>query len=311
MSKLTKAEVERVVRAFWKKQEVPKDVQKPLRSARAAEKLATDWLRSTGFDFQKAQALQEQHHAEWDRIAPKAAADAARRWRGHVKQTRASATAWATNMLVASAGSPPSDSFFIAKPISILASDPGILRDSHIEPTNSFAKILADRKSSDVDTVSFIFGFRNAAATPSLFDFDTLLNVSGHLRVRAGAGFINSGEVTVDAKLDVLTSSQISDTQNVTALAAISDGPPFFGGETNERTISLTRFLTAPGIVVDSDEIAVLLVSLVVKYDLDDARVVADFNAGNFRVQCPVIFVARRALPMKARDLAAAGVTVF
>ena len=289
-----------MVRAFWKKQEIPTDVRKPLRSARATEKLATDWLRSTGFDFKKAQKLQKERHAEWDRIARKAAADAAKRWAGPIKRTQASAAAWATNIMATSVGAPSSDSFFIAKPISILASDQKILKDSHIESGNSFAKILVDRTSSDVDTVSFIFGFRNGGSSAFLFDFDTLLNVSGHLRVRAGAGFLNAGAVSVDAKLDVLTASQITDTQNVATLGSISDGPPFFGGETNERTFALTRFLTAPGIVLESDDIAVLLVSLVVKSDLDDSHLVADFNAGNFRALCPVVFVARRALPLKA-----------
>ena len=309
MPKLTKAEVERVVRAFWKKQAVPNDVQKPLPSARGLKKLGTDWLRSNGFDFKRAQALQEQHRAEWDRVTPKAAADAARRFAGHIKQTQASAAAWATNAISASVGAPQSDVFFIAKPISVLASDQRILRDSHIESGNSFAKVLVDRESSNVDTISFVFGFRNGGATPFLFDFDTLLNVSGHLRIRVGAGFINSGAVTLDAKLDVLSSSQISDLQNVATLSAISDGPPFFGGDTNERTLTLTRFLTAPRIVLESDEIAFLLVSLVVKSDLDDAHLVADFNAGNFRVLCPVVFVARKALPLKVKDSILVGAT--
>jgi len=73
--------------------------------------------------------------------------------------------------------------------------------------------------------------------------------------------------------------------------------------------VSLTRFLTAPGIVMQSDEIAVLLVSMVVNYDLDDTHLVADFNAGNFRALCPVVFVSRKALPLKAAGLAGPGVT--
>jgi hypothetical protein len=275
------------------------------------EKLVTDWLRSTGLDVKKLQRLHQEQRVEWGRAAPKVAADAAKRWAGHVRQQQAAATAWATNMMTATTGAPPSDgSFFIAKPINILASDPQTLKERHIEPGNSFARILVNRKSSDVDTLSFIFGFHNAAATPFLFDFDTLLNVSGHLGLSVGAGFINAGVVTIDAKLDVLTSSQITDTQNVTGLADMSDGPPFFGGDSQERTFALTRFLTAPGIVLDSDEIAVLLVSLVVKYDLDDAHLVADFNTGNFRVLCPVVLVARHPLPQKASGLLAGAVTI-
>jgi hypothetical protein len=311
MSKLTKAEVGRIVRAFWKTQEVPEDSPKPRRSARPAQKLATDWLRSTGFDLKKAETLQKQQRADFDRMAPKAAAAAARRWAGHIKRTQRSAAAWGASMMATSAAAPPSDSsFFLAQPINILASDPGMLKESHIEPGNSFAKMFIDRRSSDVDTLSFIFGFHNGAATPFIFDFDTLLNASGHLRMSAGAGFINSGDVFLDAKLDVLTSSQISDSRNVVSLGSISDGPPFFGGETTERTFALTRFLTAPGIVVESDQIAILLVSLVVKYDLDDAHVVADLNTGNFRVLCPVVLAARRPLPAKASNLVAAGLTI-
>jgi len=311
MAKLTKAEIGRMARALWKQQETPRAALKPIRNAGAAEKLATEWLRSTGFDFKKAQILQKQQRAEWDRMAPRAAAGAARRWAGPIRRMQKSATAWGANMMATSAAAPPTNSsFFLAQPINILASDPGILRESHIESGKSFVKFLVDRKSSDVDTISFIFGFHNAAATPFLFDFDTLLNASGHLRMGVGSGFFNGGVVTVDAKLDVLTATQVSDSQNVTALGAISDGPPFFGGSSNENTVALTRFLTAPGIVVESDEIAVLFVSLVVKYDLDDAHVVADFAAGNFRVLCPVVLVARRPLPMKASGLIATGVTI-
>jgi hypothetical protein len=310
MAKLTKARVEQVARAFLKNQQVPKDVHKPLHSARAAEKLATHWLRSTGFDVRKEQALQKQLRAERDRSAATAAAHAAKRWAGHTKRMQASAAAWASNMMTTAVGAPPSRSFFIGQPISILASDPKMLRDTHIESGNSFAKIRIDRKSSNVDTLSFLFGFLNAAAAPLLFDFDTLLNASGHLSLSVGAGFLNSGEVTVDAKLDVLASSQISDSRNVTTLAAVSDGPPFFGGASNDRTFSLTRFLTAPGIVLDANEIAILVVSLAVKSELDDSRLVADFNAGNFRVLCPVILGAVRALPMKASGFVAASASV-
>jgi hypothetical protein len=128
--------------------------------------------------------------------------------------------------------------------------------------------------------------------------------------VSAGAGFLNSGDVIVDAKLDVLTASPITDTQNVAVVGAIGDGPPFFGGDTSERTIALTRFLTAPGVLVETDSIAILIVSLVVKTDLDDARGVADFNAGNFRVLCPVVLIARRPLPAKASGLIATGLTI-
>ena len=310
MAKLTKAKVEQVARAFLKNQEVPKDVRKPLHSARAAEKLATHWLRSTGFDVKKEQALQKQLRAERDRSAVKAAAHAAKRWAGHTKRMQASAAAWASNMMTTAVGAPPSRSFFIGQPISILASDPKILRDTHIESGNSFAKIRIDRKSSNVDTLSFLFGFVNTAAAPLLFDFDTLLNTSGHLSLSVGAGFANGGEVTVDAKLDVLASSQITDLRNVTTLAAIGDGPPFFGGASNDRTFALTRFLTAPGIVLEANEIAILVVSLAVKSDLDDTRVVADFSAGNFRVLCPVILGAVRALPMKASGFIAASASV-
>ena len=81
MSKLTKAELERMVRAFWKRQEAPKEVRTPLQSARAVEKLATDWLHSSGFDLKKARKLQARGRAEWDRAAPKAASGACR-WLG-------------------------------------------------------------------------------------------------------------------------------------------------------------------------------------------------------------------------------------
>lgn len=306
MTKLSKTVVERLVREYWKKQATPKQAKLILPSARAEQKLATDWLRSTGFDFKKLKALRAQQRAELKRLAPKAAADAARRWAGPARRAQASASAWAANMMVTAGGSPATNSFFIATPISILASDPKILKTSHVEQGNSFAKVLVSRSSSDVDTVSFIFAFRNPAATAALFNFDTLLNVSGHMQIHADAGFINAGVVTVDAKLDVLTATQVTDTQNVTTLAVIGDGAPFFGGESNSRTLALTRFLTAPGIVVQSDEIVVLLVSLVVSSDLDDSQTTADFNSGDFRVFCPVLFVAGSPLPMKAASLGSA-----
>jgi hypothetical protein len=309
MSKHTKADIERMVRAYWKKEAAPRQVRTP-RRAPAVEKLATEWLRTTGFDVGTATKLLAQRRAEFDRSAPKAAAAAARRWAGHVKRTQASATAWGSNMMAVAGAAPPGNSFFLDTPVSILASDVNNLQERHIEAGKSFAKVLVDRKSSTVDTVSFIFGFRNAAAMPFVFDFDTLINVSGHLRMSVGAGFVNSGVLTVDARLDVLTATQVSDTRNVGVLATISDGPPFFGGESNERTLSLTRFLTARGIVIDGNSLTLLLVSLVLEFDLDDAHVVADFSTGGFRILCPVVFAARRALPLKASSPLAAGVSL-
>ena len=297
MERLTKARAEQVVRAFWKQQAEPRNVRTPFRSARAADKLAADWLRSTGVDVKKQQALEERYRADRERGAAKAAAHAAKRWAGHTRRMQASATSWATNMMATSFGTPQSRSFFIAQPISILASDPKMLRETHIESGKSFAKLRVDRRKSTVDTLSFIFGFVNPFPVPLLFDFDTLLNVSGRLDLSVGFGFVHASEVIVDAKLDVLASSQITDVRNVTSLAVIGDGPPFFTGNSNDRTFSQTRFLTAPGVVLDGNGIAFLVVSMVVQSDLEDGHLIADFNAGDFRVLAPVVLIAARALP--------------
>jgi hypothetical protein len=186
MSKQTKADIERMVRAYWKKEAAPREVRTPRRSAPAVQKLATEWLYTTGFDLGKATRLLAQRRAEFDRSAPKAAAAAARRWAGRVKRTQASAAAWGSNMMAVAGGAPPGNSFFLDRPVSILASDVNTLKERHLEAGKSFAKVLVNRKSSTVDTVSFIFGFRNPAAMPFVFDFDTLLNVSGHLDERGG-----------------------------------------------------------------------------------------------------------------------------
>src|SRR5262245_7553286 len=133
MEKLTKARAEQVVRAFWKQQAEPKDVRTRFRSARVAEKLAADWLRSTGLDVKKEQALRKRYGADWDRGTAEAAAYAAKRWAGHTKRMQASAIAWATNLMAIPGGPPQSRSFFISQPLSILASDSKIVRDTHIE----------------------------------------------------------------------------------------------------------------------------------------------------------------------------------
>lgn len=311
MSKLTKAEAERIARAFWKAEKTPAIGRPAPRRAPLAEKLATEWLQRTGFDLKRARRLHEQHRAEWDRQAPKAAARAARSWAGQIRRTQRSATAWATEAIALGGGAPPSASFFVDTPVGFFASDPKSLTDSHIEAGKSFAKVLVDRRRGNVDTYSFIFGFHNGAATPFLFNFDTLLNVSGHVGMSVGGGFFNGGELVAEARLDVLAGNQISDTQGIAFVGAISDGPPFFGGSSNERTLSLTRFLTVPGVVLQPDSLAVLLVSLVLRSDLDDAHVVADFSTGNFRALCPVVFVSRSPLPLKASGLTAtAGLTL-
>ncbi|MFN8580841.1 MAG: hypothetical protein U0163_07700 [Gemmatimonadaceae bacterium] len=310
MSELTKAAMERMVRALWKTQATPtREGRKPLPSELAAKKLSDEWLRKSGFDLKTLGKLQKQHAAEWVKAAPKAAAAEAKRWSAHVGQMQASAKAWAANVMTSSAAAPTGDAFFVAKPVSILVSDPKITKETHIESGNSFAKVVVDRKDDSTDTISFLFAFRNPGATAALFDFDTLLNVGAHLKMKVGAGLLNAGRIFLDAKLDVLTASQISDVQNVAGLGVLGDPPPFFGGESDETTVSLTRFLTVPGIVVESDEIAVLVVSLVVRTDLEDAHAIADLNSGNFRVLCPVVFVSRRPLPMKASGVLAAGET--
>lgn len=310
MARLKTTDIERMVRAFWKQDAAPREPRAARRGDPAAIRVASDWLRATGFDTRKAARLQARRRAAFEQDAPKVAAAAARRWSGQIRRTEAAATAWAGNATAVAGGAPPGSSFFLDRPVSILASDSRTLTESRILAGKSFARLLVDRRSSTVDTLSFIFGFRNAAATPFLFDFDTLLNISGHLRMSVGAGFVNSGALTLEAKLDVLTATQVTDTRHVITVATISDGPPFFGGESTERSFSQSRFLTARGIMLDGDSLAVLLVSLVLRTDLDDARAVADLSSGGFRVLCPVVFAARRALPLKAGSPFAAGVSL-
>jgi len=293
MLKMSRATIERLVRAHWNTQQVVKAERKSLPSERAAEKLAADWLHSTGFDFKAAEAIQKQHRAEWDKNLPKLQADAAKRAAGKIKAIDAALSSQLESLRFANAF--PANSVILDRPNAIIASDNRILKESHIERLKSFAKIRVERDVTSIDTLSFVYVFTNPLATPLFCDFQTVMRAHGSLAVRQHGHLVGlGGQATVDvfAKLEVaslpaaLTSIKIAD------LFLAFTQPPLWWIDHTEGPNTFFGFapLNATGVFVRGAETVIVLVSLEVDADFD-GHMVADMNSGDFSVHCHHLIV--------------------
>lgn len=285
---MTKAEIGRIVREHWKKQEAPRTVRTVLPAERAAEKLAGDWLRATGFDLKAAEAIQRQHRAEWEKGLPKLQADAAKRAARRIKAADAEFNARVGTSQPASAF--PSTAVILDRPNAIIASDPGFVEESHIERLKSFARIRVDRTAGTVDTLSFVFLFQNQFSTALRCDAQSVLRAHGSLTVRQHGhvlGLGGSASVRVMAKMAAVTFPSASSSQELANMFFAFTRPPIWWVDHTEGPTAFSGIapLNATGIFVRPSETAIILVSLEVDSDFD-GHMIADMASGSFSVQC-------------------------
>ena len=294
MGEFSKSEISRAVieaRDYLARSNRPADRRKTLVADRTTERLATRWLRSSGLDIKAMFAVAEQRRLEWERGLPKREAEASRRWAQRIKVTRAQVAAQAQSLQAAADDFLPSGSFNIEAPVSIIASDPRILKSSRIAPFSSSAKVRVDRAAGTVDKVSFVYLLRNQSSSALFFDFHAPLSASGRVSLRQKGHFSGGfGLVELSAAIEVLPSPITLDPQRLLLVSSATGGPPFWWVDrTEEKTFSDGTLLSAT-VLVEGRAIAIILVSLIVNSDFD-GHLVADMNTGDFDVRGPVVVV--------------------
>ena len=306
MAKFTKSEIQRAIaqaRSHLARREEPITPRRaPLPSERAATRLAAGWMKASGLDLEALDALRKQHRKELDAIIPKRSADAAKRWAKQIRATQAEVAERLQNShATAPAGNLLPRLLLIDTPIGLV--DNGIVLSRHLEAQKSFAKVRVDRRSTGFDQVSFLYLFRNDYSAPFLFDFLAVYSISGHgnLWVDGNPKLYYStdrGEVSVDVRVEVSPASLTSDSERMLNLSAAAlDGPGYWENDSSERTFSRGGLLTANGLVLQPGASAAIMVSTLVRTDLNDGHLVLNLNDGEFGFRSPgVLVVPKRQL---------------
>ena len=309
MALFTKSEIQQAIdqarKHLARKQEPRTPKREPLPSERAAARLAESWAKSSGLDLKALDVLRKQHRKELDGVIPKRAADAAKRWSKHIRATQAEVAERLKNAHAAA----PAQSFFppglllLDTPIGLVSSDDSLIQSQRIEPQRSVAKFRVDRRSDATDRVSFLFLFRNDLSAPFLYDFLAVQSISGHanLWLDGNNSFpfsMDFGRATIDVRAEVLPASLTTESVRVLEMSGVAlNGPSYWENDTKDQTFSRGGFVTANGLVLRPGQTAVIVVSAVVKSEIDDGHLVVDLDQGDFGFRSPgVLVVPKRQL---------------
>ena len=182
-----------------------------------------------------------------------------------------------------------------------------ILRDTHIEPLNSWAKIILNYASDDffsatqfaTDQLNFYFFWRNESGFDAIVNVTSYLTLNGSCMVHAnagGLGLYHPNGVTVYAGLSVFEwwnepptepLSEPNQSQKVTHVGA---GPNVFSGDTREALIPPTDYQVTYNIFrAPSNDLAVFEVGLSLDWFVNNGSVNVDFSFEDQLVMCPFL----------------------
>jgi len=265
---------------------------------RASERMISEALRGAGLDLKKYKALQEargkvlqrvvaEHRSQALRLASKRRA--ARR-SGVVEQAKA------LQKLALAGGFFPHPSFSLASPLLIWGIPNTPIYDEAIVPFGSWAKFKFKTSSLPEQRVGFYFYWTNPYNADALINAATSFSANGYIQANAPWAFTsNDCLVVAGALFNIWLGFPTSDNSTSTSsdyieLGRASAFGTWLGGDTNGRAISAglslspaSPFVVPPGGVVFF-EVAMDISSLIDGGDLE-----ADFQSGDFRIECPVV----------------------
>jgi hypothetical protein len=322
MAKIKDAEVKRVVSAIkarpspWRTSQARRVVSK---NRRAIGKMVETALSKTGLDVGKIDKLLAQDQKEMRGLFAKENAAAAKHFSAAQAEYR---QAMATRMKVSELLATPFTSTLITldKPFLIWQlphPELDIFIDQHIEPNNSWIKLLIDTNAgSDYTQFLFYFLWENESDFFAVVNASSLLVVNGACEVMAAPGIFSgdTADFNMNASLTTMRWSgwgtnpatghsndqtaypdyQQSQYQTITSLHA--EGGHIFGdaGIENEGFSFQPFNLSEDFILVPGRAVTLFEVALYVSYGFDDGGnisdlVSADFSNNGRAIFCPFV----------------------
>jgi hypothetical protein len=306
MKKISEAELKKAILAVEARRAKHPPVFRPdhtqramlQKSRRESEKMVAAFLKQSGFDMKKFQALQEQRGAELDRMVAKHKADALRlaSQRKDTLQSSIAGQAKALRDLAARKDFFPNPSFSLDKPFLIWSIPLQEISDSAAVPFGSWAKFkFSTSEHQGTQKFGFYFFWVNNFSDYAVINAATFMSATGFLHSHAPWGFWpSSSEVYAFAYLNLwlgwptdFTSSNhaVAFLGGTGALSSVFTGPDNEGTSVSSGvSLNTTLFAVPPSGVV------VFEVDLQLNYrDEGDGDITADFETGDFQIACPVV----------------------
>jgi hypothetical protein len=269
------------------------------KSRRASEKMVSDFLRESGLDMKKFEALQRQRGIERERIVAKDKAEALRRapklrdtpHSGIFEQSKALAELASRNDFF------PYPTFTLDTPYLIWTTPLLDLYQVRVRPFDSWARFkFSTSRYHGTQRVGFYFYWTNPFQDYALINVATFMSANGYLKSNAPWTFgVNSSSVKATAQLNMwlsgssaLASTYASEFLGTTR--AISFITTF--GDTNGTSISSGASLNATMFAVPPSKAVMLEVALALEYENDEGDIEADFKTDSFKIACPVVVIS-------------------
>ena len=271
------------------------------KSRQASDKMMSAFLKETGLDLKKLQAVQGQRGAQLERMVAKQKTEALR-LASQRKDTLYSSIAGqskALGDLAARSDFFPYPSFTLDTPFLIWSIPLAEITDSAAVPFGSWAKFNFKESFGGTQKFGFYFYWANDFQDYAVINAATFMSATGHLRAHAPWQLFNSNcsEVKATAVLN-LWYGWPTDVRSTSGASYLLGGAracssfitgPDISGTSISSGVSLSRTLFA----VPRGDVVVFEVVLEIDYSADvGGNIEADFASGDFQIACPVVVVS-------------------
>lgn len=265
------------------------------KTRKAAEAMISRWMRDSGLDLDKLQALNKQRDAELQRLVARNKKEALRLVAQRKNKLAIAAQGKALAKLAGRLDIFTNPSFSLDTPF-LIWSTPLMSIDSSAAPFNSWAKFKIITQEVATQKVSFYFAWANPFSDYAVINATTFLSASGYLRAHSPWGGLFgdtlSSSVKVSAGLGLWlgVSSDLNVADYTTQdLGQVYAQATFWGADVETTTISEGVNLSKTMFGVPPGSIVVFEVAVFVDYSGIFGNIEADFSSGDFQVACPVV----------------------
>jgi hypothetical protein len=264
------------------------------RTRKAAERMTSRWMKGSGLDLDKLQALHEQRDTELQRLAATHKKEGLRLVARRKNKLEITAQGKALSDLAGKTDFFPNPFFSLDTPF-LIWSTPLLSLDSSAAPFNSWAKFrFLTSLPRGTQKVSFYFSWVNAYSDYAVINAATSLSASGYLRTHAPWGLsTNQSLVQAEAWFGLWfgVSSDLNFADYVAESLGFNGayGSFFTGADVESTTISTGVSLSKTMFAVPPGDVVVFEVAVAIDYENDGGNLEADFASGDFQVACPVV----------------------
>jgi hypothetical protein len=266
-------------------------------SRRASERMIAEALRGGGLDLKKYKSLQDARSAELQRAVEEHKAQVLRHTSKRRAALRSGALEQSTQLrkLALANGFFPHPSFSLDSPLLIWGIPNTPIYDDAIVPFGSWAKFKFKTSSYEgPQRVGFYFYWTNPYNDTALINAATSFSAAGYIQANASWSLwshysLGGANALFNIWLGWPT-SETSSSSDFSGLGSANAFSTWLGGETNGTAISAglslspaTPFAVPPGGVVFFE------VALELTWLIDGGDFQADFQSGDFRIECPVV----------------------